>query len=180
MGKDSWALFVGRFQPFHKGHLHAIHLILGREPKVVIAVGSSLSSHEERNPFTMGERVQMILGALAENNVERGRYLITGVPDTEFHPSWVTYVLKSVPPINRVYTNDPLTTTLFEEEGYEVVAIPLQDRSVCSGTEIRRRIVNREDWSDLVPRAVHDVIRSFHGDVRIRRISSSDSDKAQR
>jgi nicotinamide-nucleotide adenylyltransferase len=179
MSKDSWALFVGRFQPFHKGHLHAIHLILEREPKVVIAVGSSLSSHEERNPFTMGERVQMILAALAENNVERGRYLITGVPDTEFHPSWVAYVLKSVPPINRVYTNDPLTTTLFEEEGYEVVAIPLQDRSAYSGTEIRRRIVNREDWSDLVPRAVHDVIRGFHGDVRIRRISGSDSDKTQ-
>jgi nicotinamide-nucleotide adenylyltransferase len=180
MSEDSWALFVGRFQPFHKGHSHAIHLILEREPKVVIAVGSSLSSHEERNPFTMGERVQMILGALAENSVERGRYLITGVPDTEFHPSWVTYVLKSVPPINRVYTNDPLTTTLFEEEGYEVVAIPLQDRSVYSGTEIRRRIVNREDWSDLVPGAVHDVIRGFHGDVRIRRISGNGFDKIQR
>jgi len=179
MSEDSWALFVGRFQPFHKGHLHAVHLILEKEPKVVIAVGSSLSSHEERNPFTMGERVQMILGALAEDNVERSRYLITGVPDTEFHPSWVTYVLKSVPPISRVYTNDPLTTTLFEEEGYEVIAIPLQDRSIYSGTEIRRRIVNCEDWSDLIPRAVYDVIRSFHGDVRIKKISRGSPDKAQ-
>jgi len=119
----------------------------------------------------------MILAALDEDGIERSRYLITGVPDTEFHPSWVTYVVKSVPPINRVYTNDPLTTTLFAEEGYEVVAVPLQDRGVYSGTEIRRRIVDREDWSDLVPRAVHAVIMSFQGDVRVRRISSTESDK---
>lgn len=175
MGEGNWALFVGRFQPFHRGHLHAVRLILEREQRVVIAVGSSLSSHEPRNPFTMGERVQMILAALSADNVDRNRYLITGVPDTRFHPSWITYVVKSVPPISIVYTNDPLTTALFEEEGYEVKAIPLHDRSVYSGTEIRRRIINGEVWSDLVPGAVYDVIKGFRGDIRIKRISSGDS-----
>jgi len=122
----------------------------------------------------------MILGALEEDGIERSRYLITGVPDTEFHPSWVTYAIKSVPPINRVYTNDPLTATLFVEEGYEVVAVPLQDRGVYSGTEIRRRIMNDEDWSGLVPRAVHTIIMGFQGDVRVKRIAGVGFDKTQR
>jgi nicotinamide-nucleotide adenylyltransferase len=171
MGEESWALFVGRFQPFHLGHLHAVLHILEREERLVIAVGSSLSSHEPRNPFTMGERVQMILAALDESKVSREKYLITGVPDTPFHPSWVTYVLKSVPPIGRVYTNDPLTATLFEEEGYEVVSVPLKNRGDYSGTEIRRRILSGEDWSKLVPPSVHKLITQFGGDARVKKIS---------
>jgi len=171
MSDNEWALFVGRFQPFHKGHLFALRLILGKERAVVIAVGSSLSSHETKNPFTMGERVQMILAALASDNVDRNRYLITGVPDVDFHPSWVTHVLKSVPPINKVYTNDPLTGVLFEEEGYEVVPVPLSNREAYSGAEIRRRIVAGEEWSNLVPDPVYKLIRDFRGDERVRKIT---------
>jgi len=174
MSRSSWALFVGRFQPFHKGHLHAVRFILDREAQLVITVGSSLSSHEVRNPFTMGERVEMILAALNSEKVDRNRYLITGVPDTEFHPSWVTHVLKSVPPISRVYTNDPLTSTLFEEEGFKVTAVPLQERNHHSGSEIRRRIVEGEDWSELVPKPVHELIVAMRGDARIKRISAAE------
>jgi len=172
MKEGSWALFVGRFQPLHLGHVHAVLHILKDEPRVVIAVGSSLSSHELRNPFTMGERVQMILAALSESGIDRGRYLITGVPDTPFHPSWVTYVLKSVPPISKVYTNDPLTATLFEEEGYKVIPVPLKDRGDYSGTEIRRRILAGENWSQLVPPSVYKLIREFGGDARVKKIST--------
>jgi len=33
-------LFVGRFQPFHKGHLRAVKDILGKVDELVIVVGS--------------------------------------------------------------------------------------------------------------------------------------------
>lgn len=171
----SWALYVGRFQPFHKGHLYAVRRILEEEEKIIILVGSSLSSHEIRNPFTLGERIQMILLALDDEGIERKRYLISSVPDTPFHPSWVTYVKKSVPSFYVVYTNDPLTKVLFQEEGYVVKPVPFLNREIYSGTEIRRRIINGEDWSGLVPKKVYDFIISIGGDARIRALNTSDS-----
>ena len=54
------ALFVGRFQPFHNGHIHAIGEILEESDELIIVVGSAQMSHEPDNPFTAGERLEMI------------------------------------------------------------------------------------------------------------------------
>lgn len=170
----SWALYVGRFQPFHNGHLHAIREILKQEERVIIAIGSSLSSHEPNNPFTLGERIEMVLSALEEEGIDRRRYLLAGVPDTDFHPSWVVFVKKSVPPFQRVYTNDPLTSRLMKEEGYEVKPVPLYRRDIYSGTEIRRRILAGEDWSELVPSCVYNFVKKIGGEERIREINLID------
>ena len=60
------ALFVGRFQPFHYGHLRALAIILQEVEELIIVVGSAQMSHETDNPFTAGERLEMIKGALDE------------------------------------------------------------------------------------------------------------------
>ncbi|MEM0162690.1 MAG: nicotinamide-nucleotide adenylyltransferase, partial [Thermoproteota archaeon] len=106
--------------------------------------------------------------------IDRKKYLISSVPDTSFHPSWVTMVEKSVPRFHVVYTNDALTRVLFQEEGYVVKPVPFLNREIYSGTEIRKRIINGEDWSELVPKSVYDFIVSIGGDARIRALNSSD------
>ena len=45
------ALYIGRFQPFHLGHLHIVKYILEVSKEVIIAIGSS-GSHTVHNPFT--------------------------------------------------------------------------------------------------------------------------------
>ena len=69
-------LFVGRFQPIHKGHLKAMKDILKEVDELVVVVGSSQYSHTMENPFTTGERVVMIRRALAEEGVDSSRYWI--------------------------------------------------------------------------------------------------------
>ena len=64
------ALFIGRFQPFHKGHLEAVKMILKENDEIIIAVGSAQYSHKLENPFTAGERITMIRKALEEEKVE--------------------------------------------------------------------------------------------------------------
>jgi nicotinamide-nucleotide adenylyltransferase len=56
---------VGRFQPFHIGHLALARQILGECDELVIAIGSAQFNFIEKDPFTAGERVVMIHGALA-------------------------------------------------------------------------------------------------------------------
>ena len=59
-------LFIGRFQPFHLGHLDTIVRIVTECGYVKIAVGSAQYSNTPKNPFTYKERERMIRAALEE------------------------------------------------------------------------------------------------------------------
>lgn len=173
MGRNP--LYIGRFQPVHNGHVHAIKHILSNHDCVIIAVGSSLTSHEKDNPFTFGERLQMLHLAFEEAGVEDSRCIITGVPDVPaMHFLWVKMVEAMSPPFEIVYTNQPFTKRLFVEAGYEVRPIPYLEREKYSGVEIRRRILLGEDWSQLVPKKVFEYVKSIRGVERIRALTSSD------
>ena len=63
-------LFVGRFQPFHLGHLAAIKYVLKKVDELVIVIGSAQYSHRRNNPFTAGERLVMVRKALEEAGVD--------------------------------------------------------------------------------------------------------------
>ena len=54
---------IGRFQPFHLGHLEAVNFALSKVEQLYIAIGSSNKSNQPRNPFTVEERKQMILSS---------------------------------------------------------------------------------------------------------------------
>ena len=82
-------LFVGRFQPFHIGHLEIIKKILTEVDELIIIVGSSQYSHRLDDPFTAGERITMIRLALEEIEAEFSRIWIIPVPDVHQHSLWV-------------------------------------------------------------------------------------------
>ena len=174
------ALFIGRFQPFHYGHLSALKWILEREREVVIAVGSAQYSHSFKNPFTLGERLEMIAAALKEEGLW-SRVIPVGVPDTDGrHSLWVQLVISYSPRFTRVYSNEPLTRMLFEEAGYEAKGIPFFKRELYEGTRIRRLIAQGGDWEGLVPPAVARLIKEVGGVERLRRLWEMDREKKAR
>ena len=44
------ALLIGRFQPFHNGHLHVIQTLCNTYTEVIIGVGSSAIQPYRRQP----------------------------------------------------------------------------------------------------------------------------------
>ncbi|RLE81494.1 MAG: nicotinamide-nucleotide adenylyltransferase [Thermoprotei archaeon] len=163
-------LFVGRFQPFHLGHLKALRWILEREDEVIICIGSAQYSHSLRNPFTVGERVEMIWRVLRYENL-LDRCMICTVPDTNnVHSVWVSQVLAWCPKFNRVYTNDPLTSLLFLEKGIPVEKIPFFNREKYEGTKIRRKIALDEDWREYLHPEVVKVIEDIGGVRRLKEL----------
>ncbi|MCD6240117.1 nicotinamide-nucleotide adenylyltransferase [Candidatus Bathyarchaeota archaeon] len=168
------ALFIGRFQPFHKGHLEAVKMILKENDEIVIAVGSSQYSHKLENPFTAGERITMIRKALEEEKVEPSRVWIIPIPDVHIHMMWVSEVIGYTPKFNVVYTNEPLTKRLFIEAGFEVKPIPFIKRKIYSATEIRRRMIEDGDWEKLVPKAVAEYIKEIDGVQRVKDLTKTD------
>lgn len=163
--------FVGRFQPFHHGHVRVIEHIGDEVDRVVIGIGSAEQSHTVENPFTAGERAEMIYRAVANTDI---RAYATPVPDIESNAKWVSHVVEFCPPFDLVYTNNPLVERLFEEGDHQVRALPVFDREAYRGTEIRRRIIAGEEWGDLVPDPVEEAIGEFNGVARLRRVATND------
>lgn len=165
-------LLVGRFQPFHLGHLAAIRAARKTHPDepLMLGIGSAQESHTLLNPFTAGERVEMVERALDEAKVDETR--VYPIPDVQRHAVWVAHVRSLLPRFSRVYTNNPLTRILFEDEGYAVEAPELEDRERFQGTRIRDRIRFGQPIEDLVPPAVLAFLEEVGGIDRIRLLSA--------
>jgi nicotinamide-nucleotide adenylyltransferase len=143
--------------------------------ELVIIVGSSQHSHSFKNPFTCGERISMIRMAMNENNIAHSKYLVVPVPDVENHALWVSLIVSMIPRFEKVYSNDPLTTRLFKEAKIEVKNIPLYEREKYSATEVRRRMLEEENWRELLPTSVANFITEIDGVSRIQRLNAQDN-----
>jgi len=166
--------FIGRFQPYHFGHHEVIRRILEEVDELIIGIGSAQESHTLENPFTAGERILMISKAIEELNTGKRTYIVP-LEDIYRNSLWVSHVRSMVPPFEVVYSNNPLVIRLFREAGFKVISTKLYRRFEYQGTEIRKRMLNGEDWESLVPRAVAEVIKEIDGIGRIREIANRDA-----
>lgn len=70
--KPTIGLFIGRFQPVHEGHVHAIGIAASRVTKLFLLVGSANQCRSIKNPWTYSERLHAIRSKLRSariNNV---------------------------------------------------------------------------------------------------------------
>jgi nicotinamide-nucleotide adenylyltransferase len=167
-------LFVGRFQPFHNGHIQIIKDVLKENSEIIIVIGSAQYSHRLNNPFTAGERATMIRYALDEAEIPTSKTWIIPVADVHFHMLWVAKVVGYTPKFSIIYSNEPLTHRLFTEAGYKVKSIPFHKRSIYSSTEIRQRILTNKDWKTLVPKSVATYIQEIDGVERLSDLAKTD------
>lgn len=166
-------LFIGRFQPFHKGHLHVIKLALKEVDELIIGIGSTQLNYEVDNPFTCGERLQMIREALKEENISSDKYWLVPIPDIYNNYVWVSHVESLCPIFHVVYSGNLHTLKLFEDAGYQVKKVEMYGSGEYSGTEIRRKMLNGESWEEYVPFAVANFIKKIKGVERILTIAKS-------
>jgi len=151
-------LIIGRFQPFHLGHLEVALRVFREQGSVKIAVGSAQYSRTPENPFRLEERIAMIRAAL-DGPGERRNYSIHPVEDIHDNARWVSHVRSIVGEFDAVYTANPLTRELFERSGCVVVFHP-KLRGV-SGSRIRQLIAAGDSrWKRLVPAPVAALISS--------------------
>lgn len=168
-------VFVGRFQPFHKGHLEFIRKILKEVEELIIIVGSSQFSHRIDNPFTAGERVTMIRKALEEEKISLSRIWIIPVPDVNQHTLWVSQIVGYAPKFEVIYSNESLTRCLFKEAGFKVEPMHFINREVFQATKIRNLMKLGGKWEELVPKSVANYIKTIKADIRFRDLGKTDN-----
>jgi nicotinamide-nucleotide adenylyltransferase len=165
------SIYPGRFQPFHLGHLKAINYILKKEKELIIVIENATESFTLTNPFTAGERIEMILNTLKFENIDLSRIFLIPLPNIENNAQWVNYLKTMLPEFDLCYSNNNLVKVLMQESGIKVRAIPFLKRGQYQGSVIRARIMNNEPWKELVPEQVYHFIMDKGMDRRIRNIS---------
>ena len=163
------ALYIGRFQPFHNGHLSVLRLLSKEYTEIIIGLGSSQDHDSSENPFSEAERIQMIKRSLDADGIHN--YRIVPIPDIHDPPHWVDHVRSIVPDFDVVIANNPFTRSLFVEKGYVVKGTPSFERTLNAGKEIRRRMLNDEPWETLVPPSVQKILKDAKGVQRLKTIA---------
>ncbi len=160
------ALFIGRFQPFHHGHRNVVEKLLSEHNEVIICVGSAESPMTGKNPFSAGERVEMIRAAF--NEAQLSRILIIPVRDVNDHARWVQHVKSLVPSFSAVYSNNAVVADLFHKTGIPLKPVEFFDRGPKEGRLIRELMAKGDgEWKKHVPEGTVKFIDSIKGAERM-------------
>lgn len=97
-------VFIGRFQPFHLGHLHNLRIALNNCDQVVVIIGSAYRARTIKNPFTFLERKKMIESDLSlVLHDYKDRIFIRGVSDWLYdEKAWVSELISQVEIYNEI------------------------------------------------------------------------------
>lgn len=160
-------LFVGKFQPFHKGHLETIKYILGECDSLKIVIGSSQYSGTENNPFSLEERKEMVRLAMAEASITN--YTIHQIKDVHNLPLWAGLLIKSFSPFDLVYTRNPRVASILKQKGTKTKQQP--NFGEFNGTKIRRKIAAGEPWEEWAPPAVAAYLKKLGTQNRFKSLN---------
>ena len=161
MIKHKVGLYVGRFQPFHNGHLSIVKESLTHCARLILVIGSAQESGTEQNPFDKNLRRRCIERALGDLNQ---RVIVICVDDraqVSDDSAWGEYMLKEVerqtglrPTIN-FQGKEGIRSRWFD--GIDIINLEV-DRNVVpvSATQVRKAILNNNytAFTKLVPKGM--------------------------
>jgi nicotinamide-nucleotide adenylyltransferase len=77
-----------------------------------------------------------------------------------------------VPRFGNVYTGSKTGASLFSAKEIPVVRITLYKKTIHSGTEVRRRLLEGKKWKPLVPYVVAQLIDELDGEKRLKSLNA--------
>ncbi len=134
------AVVIGRFQPFHYGHLALVEHALAAAPRALVVVGSAGASRSVKNPFYEDERIAMIRDSLAP--ALRTRVSFAAVRDYYDEVRWASAVKAAAAREARGavalvgFRKDETSSYLGSFPEWREHALPRQ--AAIDGTELRR------------------------------------------
>ncbi|MBA7650097.1 Nicotinamide-nucleotide adenylyltransferase [subsurface metagenome] len=170
------ALFIGRFQPLHHGHIYVLRNILKSYKKIKIGIGSSQLSNKINDPFTSTEREAFLKAIFKKRNISPKRYEVYHIPDIFNAKKWVDHVVSIVSEFNAVFSNSDWIRALFQNKGFKVEKKIAIFKNKFNASNIRRLIIkNNRSWKPLVPKEVIELIEEFDGINRLKSLNTADN-----
>ena len=161
-------LLIGRFQPFHLGHLEALQFALSKVDKLWVGLGSSNLSPQKNNPFSAEQRKEMILSSI--DDLMKEKISIYFIPDLDNHMKWIEKIDTIVPKFDIIFSNDELTNHLYSKRDIQIMTIPFLKRDKLSGTHIRDLIISDQKWNDLVPEGTKNFLEKINAKNHLKNL----------
>lgn len=173
-----YAVLIGRFQPFHIGHLALLQHALSISKRAIVVVGSDKKHRSYKNPFTLEERERMIRSTIDSNS--NARTSIIGIPDAPYNDSvWIANIQNGVDSLIAADGNDISTATvaltghLKDSSSYYLKLFPrwqfqpFGNVQSLNATDIRNLYFEPETrhriTADMVPAGTAQFLRTFAG-----------------
>ncbi len=174
MQQFDYLVYVGRFQPFHKGHLEVLRRALAKARTVIVVLGSARRARNIKNPFLDDERQKMITAAVEDMNAgDVGRIVFCPVRDYYDNDKWVAAVRNAVRSVTGPHARVGIIGHHKDHSSYYLHEFPdwsLVHEQNCAGlcaTDIRGKLFAQRDSLDSeelatdVPEAVLRFLREF-------------------
>ncbi len=165
----STALYVGRFQPPHRGHISVIKEILKNFDRVIIGIGSAQQKNTANNPFSAAERIKMLKLSLQDENLPLGGFAFIKINDSFDDAEWVSEVKKKAGSFDAAFTNNEWTKFCLQDAGIKTCGT--QYFAPHKGKMIRRKILKEKPWENSVTKSVYEYILEKKYDALIRNLS---------
>jgi bifunctional NMN adenylyltransferase/nudix hydrolase len=170
---------IGRFQPFHWGHLALVHAALAQGQRVIILLGSDQSSSPQRNPWTAAEREHMIRANFGP--VDNGRMNCLPVRDCPTFEDWSAQIHRQVAtvtvPTDRVaiLSTHPQGNQFFRQYFPHWTYVEKVRQPGLQATDIRRAYFQgapEQSYQDQVPAGTLAFLQTFKCALRYHRIAA--------
>lgn len=155
------AVFIGRFQPFHKGHLSVVKKMAKRY-RLTIVIGSTNRVSGE-NPFSINLREKMIHAALAEAGIKGAR--VIPMPDTRDDKLWAKKFISLTKNPDLVITGNLWVVRCLKNSGVKFLKIKEKGRKI-SATKIRSAMRSGKQWKHMVPVSVARILEKNNSAIR--------------
>jgi nicotinamide-nucleotide adenylyltransferase len=162
-------LMIGRFQPFHMGHLSLANEILSECDELVVAIGSPEANLSFNDPFTSGERITMIHESLKNHGLSMSRCYVLPVPNSANNYIWFSQMKSMLPKITTVYSGNEYVRLLLPKD-IRVKSPTFVKNKIFNGTRIRMLLACDGKWENLVPPPVALLIREVEGVSRLMKL----------
>jgi bifunctional NMN adenylyltransferase/nudix hydrolase len=167
-----YAAFIGRFQPFHLGHLSVLKQAFESASHVIVVLGSANCAQNPKNPFSVAQREYLIRSALTEE--ERQRLTVVSVRDYLYDDGkWVMEVQNKVHEIAGYDKNVALIGYKKDRSSYYLDLFPLwqfihasANKYTIDATDVRQRWFTRAPFEHLVPESVYLYLSAQEGLVQ--------------
>jgi len=158
--KNRIALIVGRFQPFHKGHLFLIKKALEKANKIIIGIGSA-NIIDENNPIDFETRKKIIKAVFYKERIEDRIAKIVPLDDFFDDQKWLLNLVKQVGKFDITLGHNEWTNNILKKAGYTVLKVDYYKRLLYEGWRIRKLIKEKKKWQDRVPKYLVAFIKNY-------------------
>jgi len=160
MKKYKVGLVIGRFQPFHNGHVYLFEKAFDQCEKIIIGVGST-NRKNKNNPWSANERRLMLERFVNKNGYSDRVLKIVNLDDNPDDDVWFENLYKKTGPFDVTLGNNEWNNEIIKKHGIEVIYTGLHNREELEGYKIRALMLSKKSWKSRVPQYLISLIRAL-------------------